>query len=323
MQPIFLRPYFRNKIWGRRKLNTFFHYQIPAGKVGEAWIISGYRNDASVAVNEPYEGQSLRQIYHAHPELFAYPHEKEFPLLVKYLDANDNLSIQVHPDDAYAHRVENDSGKTESWYVLQADPGAQLIYGHHAQNKKQLQRWIEQGKWEQLLRKVPIKAGDFFYVPAGTVHALTKGSLVIETQQSSDVTYRLYDYDRRDAQTGQKRPLQLKKSLDVIQVPFKAPKMKTISFTHEEFQIETLAQPPISAHFYLWHVQINKSWTSSLAGHPYLLVSVIQWQGQLQVAGRQYPIKIGTNFILPNKIGPFKIDGQVELIISAPKSEED
>ena len=205
MEPIFLKPYFRNKIWGGRKLETLFHYQIPAGKVGEAWLISGYRHDASVAVNGPYRGQSLRQIYHTHPELFAYPQEKELPLLVKYLDANANLSIQVHPGDAYAHRVENDSGKTESWYVLQANPGAQLIYGHHAQNKKQLQSWIEQGKWEQLLRKVPIKAGDFFYVPAGTVYALTKGSLVIEIQQSSDVTYRLYDYDRIDTQTGQKK----------------------------------------------------------------------------------------------------------------------
>lgn len=114
MQPIFLRPYFRNKIWGRRKLNTFFHYQIPAGKVGEAWIISGYRNDASVAVNEPYEGQSLCQIYHAHPELFAYPHEKEFPLLVKYLDANDNLSIQVHPDDALRTVLKMIQGKLKA-----------------------------------------------------------------------------------------------------------------------------------------------------------------------------------------------------------------
>ena len=154
---------------------------------------------------------SLRDVYLKHPELFGNPKAKEFPLLVKFLDANDNLSVQVHPDDGYARKMENDSGKTESWYVMQADPGAYIIYGHHAKNREELADMIHKGEWDKLLRKVPVKAGDFFYVPAGTIHALTKGCLVIETQQSSDVTYRLYDYDRV-GKDGKKRELHTQKS---------------------------------------------------------------------------------------------------------------
>ena len=174
MEPLFLTPYFRPKIWGGRKLNTELHYQIPDGKVGEAWVISGYKDDASTVTDGPYKGKTLREVYLNHPELFGNPKAKEFPLLVKFLDANDNLSVQVHPDDEYARVHENDSGKTESWYVLHAEPGAKLIYGHNAKTKEELEDLIKQGKWQELFRYVPVKTGDFVYVPAGTVHALTK-----------------------------------------------------------------------------------------------------------------------------------------------------
>lgn len=318
MEPLFLRPYFRKKLWGGRKLADIFHYKIPAGRVGEAWIISGYQDDASVVASGPYQGQSLRTVYLEHPELFAYPQDAEFPLLVKYLDANDNLSVQVHPDDAYARKVEHDRGKTESWYVLQADPGAYLIYGHHAKNKEELTKMVETGDWQQLLRKVPIKAGDFFYVPAGTIHALTKGCLVIETQQSSDVTYRLYDYDRPDPQTGKKRTLNTKKSLDVITVPYHDPK---ISISHQEVadaKIATLAAPPASPHFYLWQIELNGTWPTSLKQHPYLLVSVIAGSGRLTCNQKDYPLKLGDNFIVTNDFKDFAFTGQLKLIISAP-----
>ena len=113
MEPIFLTPYFRPKIWGGRKLNTIFNYDIPEGKVGEAWIISGYKDDASTVTEGPLKGKTLREVYHEHSELFGNPKSKEFPLLVKFLDANDNLSVQVHPDDDYAHKVEEELKKND------------------------------------------------------------------------------------------------------------------------------------------------------------------------------------------------------------------
>lgn len=162
MEPLFLTPYFRPKIWGGRKLNTVLGYDIPDGKVGEAWVISGYKDDASTVNAGPLKGKTLREVYLEHPELFGNPKTKEFPLLVKFLDANDNLSVQVHPDDEYARIHENDSGKTESWYVLHAEPGAKLIYGHNAKSKEELEDWIKNGKWSKLLRYVPVKEGDFY-----------------------------------------------------------------------------------------------------------------------------------------------------------------
>lgn len=322
MAPLFLTPYFRFKLWGGRKLATIFHYHIPKGKVGEAWIISGYKDDASTVSQGPFAGQPLRTVYLAHPELFGYPKSAEFPLLVKFLDANANLSVQVHPDDAYAHEVEHDRGKTESWYVLQADPGAYLIYGHNAKTKTELTAMVKAGDWDHLLRKVPVKAGDFFYVPAGTIHALTKGILVIETQQSSDVTYRLYDYDRVDDATGQKRLLHTQKSLDVTRVPHVDAKLAHPVVQETGGTITTLAAPPQSVHFYLWEVQVAGAWQTGLRTHPYLLVSVIAGTGELVLAGKVYPLAIGTNLIVPNGAESFIFKGQLKLIMSAPGPQE-
>lgn len=321
MEPLFLTPYFRPKIWGGRKLNTVLGYDIPDGKVGEAWVISGYKDDASTVNAGPLKGKTLREVYLEHPELFGNPKTKEFPLLVKFLDANDNLSVQVHPDDEYARIHENDSGKTESWYVLHAEPGAKLIYGHNATSKKELEDWIKNGKWSKLLRYVPVKEGDFLYVPSGTVHALTKGIMVIETQQSSDVTYRLYDWDRVDKKTGKKRELHIKQSLDTIQVLHKDPKLKITSETLGDAKITTLAQPPMSPHFYLWQIDVDGSFDWSLNDHPYLLVSVIKGNGKFIADGKEYNIKLGANFIIPNEMKDFSFSGDLRLVISAPGKE--
>lgn len=322
MEPLFLTPYFRPKIWGGRKLNTELHYDIPEGKVGEAWVISGYKDDASTVTEGPYKGETLREVYQSHPELFGNPKAKEFPLLVKFLDANDNLSVQVHPDDEYARIHENDSGKTESWYVLHAEPGAKLIYGHNAKRKEELEDWINNGKWDKLFRYVPVKEGDFLYVPAGTVHALTKGIMVIETQQSSDVTYRLYDWDRVDQKTGKKRDLHIKQSLDTIKVPHKDPKLDITKEEVGDAKITTLAKPPISPHFYLWQIDVNGTFNWELSNHPYMLVSVIKGNGKFSANDKDYNIKLGTNFIIPNGIKNFSFSGEnLRLVISAPGKE--
>ena len=322
MEPFFLTPYFRPKIWGGRKLKTIFNYDVPDGKVGEAWVISGYKDDASTITNGDFKGRSLRKVYHENPELFGNPKSKEFPLLVKFLDANDNLSVQVHPNDEYARKVENDSGKTESWYVLQADPGSYLIYGHTAKTRSELADMIHKGEWDKLLRKVPVKAGDFFYVPSGTIHALTKGILVIETQQSSDVTYRLYDYDRVDQKTGKKRELHTQKSIDVTQVPHVDPKLKITTSEKEDAIIKTLVKPPLSPHFYLWQIDLNGQWYTGLNKHPFLLVTIINGSGTIECENKIFNLSIGTNMIIPNNIKEFKFSGNMKMVISTPGNQD-
>src|SRR5690606_31738382 len=144
---------------------------------------------------------------------------REYPLLVKILDAADDLSVQVHPNDSYAREVEGvPYGKTECWYVLSAEEGAELVLGHHAKTREELVQMMDQGEWDKLLRRIKVKAGDFIYVPSGTIHAIGKGIVILETQQSSDITYRVYDYDRRDSM-GNKRELHLDRAREVTLVP--------------------------------------------------------------------------------------------------------
>ncbi|MDU5566093.1 MAG: type I phosphomannose isomerase catalytic subunit, partial [Streptococcus vestibularis] len=216
-EPLFLQSVMQEKIWGGTHLRDVFGYDIPSDHVGEYWAISAHPNGVSTIKNGRYAGQTLDVLYAEHRELFGNRQEPVFPLLTKILDANDWLSVQVHPDDAYGLEHEGELGKTECWYIIAAEPGAEIIYGHNAKSKEELRQQIESKDWENLLTKVPVKAGDFFYVPSGTMHAIGAGIMVLETQQSSDTTYRVYDFDRKDDQ-GNLRELHLEKSIDVLTI---------------------------------------------------------------------------------------------------------
>jgi mannose-6-phosphate isomerase len=318
-EPLFLKPGVHEKLWGGRLLEKDFGYQLPAGKIGECWSISGHPHGTNVVENGQYQGQLLSKVYADHPELFGNPDSKVFPLLIKFLDAEASLSVQVHPDNAYAAEHEGELGKTECWYVLHAEPGAYLIYGHHAKTKAELRQMIESGDWEHLLRKKYVKTGDFVYVPSGTIHALNQGIEVIETQQSSDTTYRLYDYDRVEEKTGKKRGLHLQQSIDVTDVPFKEPVLNIKSEKIGSATITTLVEPPISPYFsvYKWDVQAELDMRRG--DKPYILVSVIAGSGSLEVDGRAYDIKKGTNFILPNDVTDWKLVGKLSLVVSNPE----
>lgn len=182
---------------GGTKLRDAFGYALPSERTGECWAVSAHAHGSSAVKNGPLAGKTLDQVWQDHPEVFGFPDGKVFPLLVKLLDANMDLSVQVHPDDDYATLHENgDLGKTECWYIIDCKDDAELILGHHASTKEDFKRLMESGDWNGLLRRIKIKPGDFFYVPSGTLHALCEGTLVLEIQQNSDTTYRVYDYDR-------------------------------------------------------------------------------------------------------------------------------
>lgn len=212
---LFLDSPMHEKIWGGNRLNSEFGYDIPSDKTGEFWAISAHPNGVSIVSNGVFKGQSLANIYANHEELFGESESNVFPLLTKILDANEWLSVQVHPDDAYALSHEGELGKTECWYILSAEENSEIIYGHNARSREELQQMIENKSWDKLLQRVKVKAGDFFYVPSGTMHAIGSGIMILETQQSSDTTYRIYDFDRADS-SGQQRDLHIHQSLDVL-----------------------------------------------------------------------------------------------------------
>ena len=199
--------------WGGSMLHTLFGRLLPDSRTGESLEISAI--DALNSRDE--QGRPLSDLISLYGErLTGRGLASPFPLLLKLIDARDRLSVQVHPDDAYAQKHEHKLGKTEAWIILYAEEGAQLVYGVRENvTKEALMNGALQGAAvEKLLRFVPVKAGDVFYIPAGTVHAIGRGIVLYEIQQSSDVTYRFYDWDRTDAQ-GKKRELHLKKALDV------------------------------------------------------------------------------------------------------------
>lgn len=314
-EPLFLKSQMHDKIWGGTKLREAFGYDIPTETTGEYWAISAHPNGVSVIKNGIYEGEGLDQLYREHKELFGHPKSEVFPLLIKILDANDWLSVQVHPDDAFALAHEGELGKTECWYIIAADEGAEIIYGHNAKSKEELRQWIEEGRWDDLLTKIPVKAGDFFYVPSGTMHAIGKGILILETQQSSDTTYRVYDFNRRDAQ-GNLRKLHIDKSIDVLTIGKPANSTPaTMAVDHLE---STLLVSNKFFSVYRWEVTGLVNFTQTV---PYLLLSVLSGQGQLTVDGRVYDLKKGDHFILPNDVKEWSFDGQLEMIVSHPNED--
>lgn len=313
MQPLFMQPVFQEKIWGGNRLRTVFGFEIPNDKIGEDWAISAHPHGVSVIENGPYKGQTLDQLWAQHKELFGNPTEEVFPLLIKILDAEDDLSVQVHPDDAYGLKHEGELGKTECWYIIDAAPGAEIIYGHHAQTREELAAMINEGRWDDLLTRVPVKKGDFFYVPSGTIHAIGKGIMILETQQSSDTTYRVYDYDRKD-DSGNPRELHIQQSVDVTTVPAKAPALNIQEVRKGDSAVVTYVKTDFF-NVYEWQVKGRLSFSKQA---PYTLATVIDGFGQLVVNGETYDLKMGTSFILPAQIENWEVQGELTVIASEP-----
>ncbi len=307
---LFLQGKFVDKIWGGDKLKDF-GYDLPSDKVGEYWAISGMEDLPSLVTRGKYKGQSLNDIYKKEKDLFGGEDYHSFPLLIKLIDANTDLSIQVHPDDYLAEKYENSRGKTECWYILNEDQ-ASIIYGLNVDDKEEAIRLIDEKKWDELLREVPAKKGDFFYVPAGTVHAIKKGCLVLEIQQASDITYRLYDYDRKDDQ-GKLRDLHLEESKRSIKTEKVDNKIETKDFpTYRETDLLS------NQYFEVRKYDIEKA-SDFKRNKLYLMEAVIEGEGKIIIDKEEYPIKKGDFFILTNKCEDYRIEGKLSLVESNSK----
>lgn len=312
MEPLFLKPLFMHRIWGGTTLRDKFNYEIPSENTGECWAISSHENGDCEIINGRFKGIALSNLWSNHKELFGNMPGDKFPLLTKILDANDNLSVQVHPDNEYAKKNENgELGKTECWYIIDCDDDAEMIFGHNAKSKEELAYMISNNKWSDLLRRVKVNKGDFFYVPSGTIHALCKGTLVLETQQNSDTTYRVYDYDRIDS-NGNKRDLHVDKSITVTTVPHIENKSNYKFLENDNFKLTTF----VSNEFFSVHKLDVFNEYSSTQDNPFELYSVIDGNGKLVSNSNEYSLNKGDNFILPNNFGEFKLIGNIQLIIS-------
>ena len=309
---IFLEPVLKETIWGGSRIGQF-GVSLPSDHVGELWAVCAHANGDNKITQGRFAGFTLGSLWNSHPELFGEDSScrRIFPLLTKILDARDDLSIQVHPDDQYAAANENGSlGKTEHWYILDAEPGTTIVIGHNASDRDQVRQMIEGRRWNEFIRQIPVKKGDSFFIEPGTVHAIKGGTLILETQQSSDITYRVYDYDR--LQNGKPRQLHLKESMDVIAAPFvqKQPPLNSE---------KSIVQPNCSQlrqivgcdKFTVWHADVDGS-LQVMQNQKFLIVTVVEGNGCVD----GIKLSKGNSFIIPYGYGNACFEGHMELVIS-------
>lgn len=317
--PVFLKPYFQHNIWGGRRLATSFGFQIPDGSIGECWAVSAYPGCESVIEGDgPEAGLPLSEFWRDEPGFFGdLPEDYRragYPFITKIIDARDDLSIQVHPDDDYAAEHENGArGKTECWFILDCPPGAELVLGHNAQSRDEFRRMIEERRWKELLRRVPVRPGDFIQLEPGTIHAITAGVLLLETQQSSDITYRVYDYDR--LQNGKPRQLHIEQSIAVTTIP--APDAERMVL-HTDGIPANRTTELVKCRFYrVCRLPVDGAATLAEEA-PFQVVTVTEGTGTMEAGGRSYSLKKGVSFLLPADYRKADFKGKLNLVIASP-----
>ncbi len=309
---IFLKPCFKNVVWGGSRLKEEFGYEEAGDSTGECWGISAHPHGDCKIRGGHFDGMFLSVLYREHRELFGNLTEEEFPLLVKILNAKQDLSVQVHPDDVYARAHGGadgmERGKNECWYIMDCPQDASLIIGHHAKTRKELARFIHEGRYTELFREIPVKKGDFIQIASGTIHVIKGGFTILETQQSSDTTYRVYDYGR--LVDGKPRALHVQESIDVINVPDGTGPGQVV---HTEGLPDDKMHLLIDCSYYkVWKLAVRTGVTVKQE-YPFLLVSVLDGKGM--VDGQA--VCKGDHFLIPYGFGEVIFEGNMEMILSS------
>ena len=280
-----LEPVFKEYLWGGTRLKELFGRDNHGKIIAESWEVSVHPDGESYTA-----GGTLKKYLTAYPEAGVPAYD--FPVLIKYIDAAKNLSVQVHPSDEYARRVEGDNGKTEAWYILAAQDGAGIYCGFREDTSpEELKAAIEAGTVESILNFIPVKAGDFFLIKAGTVHAIGAGCVICEVQQSSNVTYRVYDYNRKDAE-GKLRPLHIDKALDVINFRrYRNPTGRGSTVKRKNGTMRVLTN---CKYFRLREVKFSGTF-STQSRRSFMAVNVLQGRGGIN----KMPFTAGDSFFVP------------------------
>ncbi len=314
--PLRFKPVMKERVWGGRALEQF-GFELPEGPIGEAWMIGDHPNGTTKVLGGELDGWGLDQVRERFGELFFgtkgfSSKNSRFPLLIKLLDCQDDLSVQVHPSDDYEGLPEGELGKTEMWYVLAAKPGAKIIYGlKPGIDRKKLAEAISDNRIMDCLHEVPVSAGDSFYIPAGTVHALGAGVLVAEVQQNSDTVYRLYDYNRPGLD-GKPRELHIEDSLNVIAYDNSgASRMKTDVARNNEWL--TLARSPF---FIVEKGVVEREWKLSTSPDSFVIIVVCDGTGTIRWTGGETAAKSGDCFLLPANLGEYSLHGNMTVLRS-------
>lgn len=312
-----LQPNGKDYLWGGTRLRDEYGKKIDLIPLAETWECSVHPDGPSVVGNGEFKGQTLTMVLKQHPEYMGTKVKNgKFPVLVKFIDAKKDLSVQVHPDDEYAKENEGDNGKTEMWYVIDAEEGASLIYGFKHKVTEEILRYaVETGTLDKHLQKVEVHKDDTYFVPAGTVHGIGKGILIAEIQESSNVTYRVYDYNRVD-KNGQKRKLQFDKAIQVMEMDV-APDVKQNPRLVRHFpgcSRELLCR---CKYFETERIQVSKGFSFSVREESFQVLMCLHGYGQVETMDvEQKPMRfsMGETIFIPAGLGRCLVVGDATVL---------
>ena len=313
LYPLQFEPILKERIWGGTKLKTYLNKPIMSNSTGESWEISTVENDVSVVSNGVYKGKSLNDLINEFPEAILgttvyAKFGKQFPLLFKYLDARDDLSIQVHPNDKLAKERHNSFGKTEMWYIMQADENARLILGF--KEKSSAEEYVQNLNNKTLLTILDtktVKQGEVYFLETGTVHAIGAGTLIAEIQQNSDITYRLYDFDRVDA-NGNLRELHIDLALEAINY-------ETVEAQKDYLKKENVSNSLVDCRFFTTNiiplngeVKVNKSQNS------FTVYMCVDGSFEMTINKETFQYCKGDTLLIPASLTDFQFNGQASIL---------
>lgn len=307
-QPIKLLPAFKDYLWGGTCLKTEFNKKSELEKVAESWELSTHKDGESIVASGEYKDKKLSEYIAENPYDVLGERARAFdffPVLIKFIDAKDNLSVQVHPDDEYARKYNGEYGKTEMWYVLECDEGAQLYYGFKEKiSKEEFRKRIENNTLTEVLNSVKVKKGDVYFIEAGTVHAIGKGIVICEIQQNSNTTFRVYDYNRKDA-NGNTRQLHIEQAIEVAKTepakPYKSDRENVLA-SCKYFTVEK--------------ADVDGTKSFEISDNCFKSVIAVEGSGILKLNGFETTFGKGDSIFIPAQNGGFTVDGCCELIIT-------
>ena len=317
MQIFKLQPVGKDYLWGGTRLREEYGKKMDMVPLAETWECSVHPDGPSVVTNGDFKGETLAEVLNHHPEYLGTKVKNgQLPILVKFIDAKKDLSVQVHPNDEYARKYEGDNGKTEMWYVIDADEGAQLIYGfQHKVTEQILRDAINTGTLDKHLQKVKVYKGDVFYVPAGTIHGIGAGILVAEIQESSNVTYRVYDYERVD-KYGKKRKLHFDKAVQIMNMdvePDAKQKLRIVKY-YLGCSRELLCR---CKYFDVERIQVTKAFSFSVHEESFQILMCLDGEGQIETMDENLkPVRLmkGITIFLPAGLGRCLVVGNTTVL---------
>lgn len=313
MDILFFEPTYKDYIWGGTRIKEYFNKKVTKPIVAESWEVSTNEAGLSRISNEDMQGVTLKELFdnkEIRSEVFGTKTETmdKFPLLIKYIDAKSNLSVQVHPNDEYAKEYENDTGKTEMWYIIDCEENAQIICGmKDGIKEEEVEDIIRSGKIKENLKYVDIQKQDVIYIPSGTIHAILGNTLICEIQQNSNLTYRVYDWDRV-GNDGKPRELHIDKAISVINVNSK-PYVRHTNKDENEKIVD-------NEFFKVEKIVIKDQYKDISNKETFYVMNILEGSGKIEARNKEYSLNKGDSFLISASLGEYKITGKMEILKS-------